>query len=230
MIVLFEKVARHIIGFFVVHVLGRILKYIPGEQEACNKKMRRDPRFLAFIPDHFKTQEIYERVTEKYPSLFIYVPDRLKTQEMCNKAVKEFPLAYVPADLKTKEMCKKAVEKDTNILKNISDQYITQEMGNEARGCPWLKGHVPDHFKTQEMCTRALEVCPWSLEHILDCFVTQQQIKLWCDHDYYCSDGRLLKWYEDHKKRKVQKASNKRRVNAYCLAFIKILGLVYVRR
>ena len=103
-------------------------------------------------------------------------------------------------------------------------------MGNEARGCPWLKGHVPDHFKTQEMCTRALEVCPWSLEHILDCFVTQQQIKLWCDHDYYCSDGRLLKWYEDHKKRKVQKASNKRRVNAYCLAFIKILGLVYVRR
>ena len=60
------------------------------------------------------------------------------------------------------------------------------------------------------MWTRALEVCPWSLEYIPDWFVTQQQIKLWCDHDYYCNDDRLLKWYDGYKKRKAQKASIKK--------------------
>ena len=63
------------------------------------------------------------------------------------------------------------------MLKYVPDQYIMQEMWNEARDCPWLIGHVPDHFKTPEMCTRALEACPWSLEYIPDWFVTQQQIK-----------------------------------------------------
>ena len=80
-------------------------------------------------------------------------------------------------NIKTQEMCKKTIEEDTNMLKYVPDQYIMQEMWNEARDCPWLIGHVPDHFKTPEMCTRALEACPWSLEYIPDWFVTQQQIK-----------------------------------------------------
>ena len=52
----FKKVARYIIGLFVVNVLHRILIYIPGVQEACNKEVRRDPHFLELISDHFKTQ------------------------------------------------------------------------------------------------------------------------------------------------------------------------------
>ena len=34
------------------------LKYIPGVQEACNKRVGRKPRTLKFIPDIFKTQEM----------------------------------------------------------------------------------------------------------------------------------------------------------------------------
>ena len=48
----FKKVTGHIISLFVVSVLGRILKYIPGVQEACNKEVRRDPRFFEFLPNH----------------------------------------------------------------------------------------------------------------------------------------------------------------------------------
>ena len=45
------------------------------------------PRDLENVPDHFKTQEMCERVPERASGLFIYVPDHLKTQEMCNEAV-----------------------------------------------------------------------------------------------------------------------------------------------
>ena len=38
----------------------------------------------------------------------------------------------------------------------------------------------------------------------------------------------FFEWGDGYKKRKAQKASiNKRRVNAYCLAAIKIVGLVH---
>ena len=36
------------------------------------------PMALQDIPDHFKTNEMYERVTEKNPSLFVYVPRSVK--------------------------------------------------------------------------------------------------------------------------------------------------------
>ena len=195
-----------------MHVLGSILKYIPGVQEARNEEVSRDPRFLEFLPDHFKTQEMCIKALEVNPWLLKYVPDNLKTRETNEKAVNIEPwlLAYVPNNLKTQEMCKKAVGEDTNMLKYIPDQYIIQEMC--ARDCPWPIGHEPDHFKAQEMCTRVLEVCPWSLEYIPDWFVTQQQIKLQHDEDDHCNDDRLIEWYEDHKKPKAQKVSTKEEV------------------
>ena len=81
---------------------------------------------------------------------------------------------------------------------------------------------VPDHFKTQKMCDAVVMEDLLLLRYVPDWFVTQQQVKLRGD--------RLTAWYEGYQKRKAQKAKNKRRVNAYCLAPIKILGLVYVRR
>ena len=64
----FKQVTGYIIVFFVVvHVLGRILKYIPVVQEACNKEVRCDPRLLEFLPDHFKTQEMCIKALEVDP-------------------------------------------------------------------------------------------------------------------------------------------------------------------
>ena len=36
------------------------------------------PMALQDIPDHFKTNEMYEMVTEENPSLFLYVPRSVK--------------------------------------------------------------------------------------------------------------------------------------------------------
>ena len=97
----FKKTTRHITGLFVVHVLGRILKYIPGVQEGCNKKVRRDPCSLEFVSDCLKTREMCERAAEDEPDTLEFIPDHLKTQDMCGEAVNIGPwlFGYFPGDV-----------------------------------------------------------------------------------------------------------------------------------
>ena len=108
---------------------------------------------------------------------------------MYNEAVRNNPYALrnVPDHFKTREMCEKALEKDPFIL--------------------WT---VPDRYNIQEMCDKTVKKVSWSLEYVPDWFVKQEQIKLWRDDDDHCNDDRLIKWYEDYKKRKAQKAKIKK--------------------
>ena len=76
------------------------------------------------------------------------------------------------------------------------------------------------------MCEEAVRDYLLSLQHVTDRFVTQEQIDLWYDDKYIYNDHRMIEWYKCYKKRKAQKASIKKRVNAYCLASIKVMGLV----
>ena len=59
------------------------------------------------------------------------------------------------------------------------------------------------------MCDDAVTEDSCALESVPGWFVTQQQIKSWHDDDYYCDDGRVIKWYRGYKKRKAQKAKIK---------------------
>ena len=105
----------------------------------------------------------------------------------------------------------------------ITDHLKTQEMYNKEMDIePRFLPLVAARLKTQGMCEKAVEKYPWLLKHFLDWFVTRQEAKLWDDH---CIDDKYIKWYNDY-----QKAENKRRTLTHCLASIKILGLVYVRR
>ena len=87
---------------------------------------------------------------------------------------------------------------------------------------PWLLRIIPDYFKLREMCDKVVARNPYMLEHIPHWFVTQQEIWPW-DDDYH---DEFIKWYEGYQKRKAQKKKNRRRINAYCLASIKVVGLV----
>ena len=49
------------------YILLRMLKYVPLVQEACNEEVRDDPRFLTFIPDCFKTQEMCSEAVRRKP-------------------------------------------------------------------------------------------------------------------------------------------------------------------
>ena len=137
-----------------------------------------------------------------HPYTLEYVPDKLKTQEMCESAVEKSPrcLKYVPDHFKTEKMCVKAFKKETEALE-----------------------HVPDHFKTGGRCKRAIEADLCTLVFCPDWFVTQEQIKSWYDDDYDDEAPGLSKT-------QGSKRLLKRRALTYCLASIKVLGLVYIRR
>ena len=83
-----------------------------------------------FVPDQFKTQEMWNKTVQSYPWALKYVPDQYKTQEMCNEAVEKKPrvLRFVPDQFVTQEMWHKAVKKKPEVLRFIPDQYKTQEM------------------------------------------------------------------------------------------------------
>ena len=59
-----------------------------------------------FVPDQFKTQEMWNKTVQSYPWALKCVPDQYKTQEMCNEAEQSDPevLEYVPDQYKTQEM------------------------------------------------------------------------------------------------------------------------------
>ena len=90
----------------------------------------------------------------------------------------------------------------------------------------------------QVICDKAVRDDPSSLQYVPDWFVTREGVDMW-HGDYYDDDGnhwddndnegKFFEWYDGYKKQKAQKASIKR-VNTDCLASIKTLGLVYVRR
>ena len=118
-----------------------------------------------------------------------FLPDHFKRKKMYNEAVRNNPYAlrHVPDNFKTQEICDKAIKID-----------------------PFILWSIPDWYKTQEMCDKTVEKVSWSLEYVSDCFVTQGQIKIWRDDDDdHCNDDRLIKWYEDYKKRKAQKTKIK---------------------
>ena len=71
---------------------------------------------LGYVPDQFKTQEMWNKSVQKF-----------KTQEMWNKSVQSVPwmLKLVPDQYKTQEMCNKAVQRVPWMLKYVPDQYKT---------------------------------------------------------------------------------------------------------
>ena len=168
------------------------------------------PCSLAFVPDHFKTQEICNKAVCMEPFLLKYVPDYLKTQEMCEKNVWLRGLYYVPDHRKTQGVSEKAVTFNPYTLRFVPDRFKTQEMINAAvMKDPCSLGFYPDHFKAQEICNKAVEEGSCALEFVPDWLVTHQQVKIWHDDDdnYY---DKIIKQYKGYiKKSKARKAKIK---------------------
>ena len=60
---------------------------------------------------------------------------------------------FVLDNLNTEKMCKHAVKIWPYLLKNIPDQYKTQQMCNKAILDCWTIKSVPDCYKNQEICS-----------------------------------------------------------------------------
>ena len=101
MISLFKNTFWYIIEG-VCTALLRMLKYVPGVQEAYDEAVARhySPLIgiyllpmsgLFFITYHFKTQKMYNKEMDIEPRFLPLVAAHLKTQEMCEKAVEKYP-------------------------------------------------------------------------------------------------------------------------------------------
>ena len=181
----------------------------------CKKAFEKDPLWLEYVPDCFKTQGMFKKAIEKDPLWLEYVPDCFKKQGMCKRASEKdsWLLRYVPDHLKTQETCTQAVSNNPYLLEHVPDYFKTQKMCKGVHFYPWLIGHVPDHFKTQEMCNKVVKVDPSFLRFVPDWFVSQEQLKLCHDIDDWLirwwDNNKLIKWYDDYKKRKAEKAKIK---------------------
>ena len=77
--ILFEKIFGHILLY--------TLEYILEIQEKYNKRVRREPHSLEFVPDDYKTQEMCNKAVEADPCLLKFVPVHLRTH--CFKVVEK---------------------------------------------------------------------------------------------------------------------------------------------
>ena len=97
----------------------------------------------------------------------------------------------------------------SELIKEVSVPIKTQTLYNaEVLLDPCSLEFVPDHFKCQGMCDWVVDKELHSLTLVPDWFVTKEQIGLWHDSKYR-DDGKIIKWYNNYKKRKAQKAKIK---------------------
>ena len=50
---------------------------------------------LNFVPDQYKTQEMYNKAVEGGPGMLEFIADHFTTQDMCEKAVSDYPFALL---------------------------------------------------------------------------------------------------------------------------------------
>ena len=95
----------------------------------CIKALEEDPYQLKYVPDHFKTQEMFNEAVRNNAAVFFLVSGRFKTQEMCIKAlgVDPWQLKFVSDHFKTQEMCDKAVRDYLFSLWLVLDWLVTQQ-------------------------------------------------------------------------------------------------------
>ena len=79
-----------------------IVKYIPWTQGMCNEVVHIKQRSSAFLPDHFKAQEMWNEAVEADPYTLKCVPVHIRMAEMCKRIVEKYlhPMRDVPYHLK----------------------------------------------------------------------------------------------------------------------------------
>ena len=56
-------------------------------QTMCEEAVWIEPRSLAFVPSHFKTEGLFIKAVRRDPYALDCVADDLKTQKICNEAI-----------------------------------------------------------------------------------------------------------------------------------------------
>ena len=86
---------------------------------------------IRYVPDGYKTQEMYDKVILENGVALIFVSNCYKNKKMCNKANEvilenSVTLMFVPNCYKNQQICNKAVDDYDHVLEFVPDCHKTQ--------------------------------------------------------------------------------------------------------
>jgi len=133
------------------------------------------PKFLRFVPEEYRTKELYTLAVRKDRHMLSKIPAEIQTAKLCRLAISDYPFSFqcVREDLMSSELCEEAVRRSGFNFEFVPERFITPELCLKA-----VKHHgsilaaVPEKFITMEMCIDAVSDNPESLKFVPDKFKT----------------------------------------------------------
>jgi hypothetical protein len=155
---------------------------------------------LKFIPDKYKTKELYEVIAKENGRILRLIPSEYKTKELCEIAIKNSGLAlsYIPLKYITKELCQMAVQQDGMALVYVPKALITEELCELAvKQDGMALVYIQKELRTKELCELAIKNNGEALKYVPDELITKELCELAIK-----SNGMILGYVPDELKTK----------------------------
>ena len=156
---------------------GEDIKYVPErvkDYKICYTAAQKTGSAAEYIPQELFTPELVLALTKKSAIDFDKIPKDCLTSEACIEAIKQGSqytgtvIGSVPMGLMTQEMCDLAIKISVWSLKDIPEQYVTEDMllyvAQEAPGR--LEDNFPKRLRTDAFVNKVIEKYPSAERYI----------------------------------------------------------------
>ncbi len=148
------------------------LKYVPEKfrtAEVFLEACRKDGRLLKSVPKEARSEELCLAAVCSAPAVVDQVPAALLTPAFCAAAVRKQPalIEHLPPALADRELCEIAFAADHRVLPLIPEQFRTEEMYLAAVGeRPEMLAEIPEGSRSGAVCREAVSRCGAMLEYV----------------------------------------------------------------
>ncbi|OUA84528.1 hypothetical protein BK706_25705 [Bacillus thuringiensis serovar leesis] len=173
------------------------IKYVSKKimtDDICIEAVRNNGIIIAYstyIPDEFRTKELYLEAIKQNGKALKYVPDKYKSEGFCKIAIMQNGLAleFVPKNILSKELFVLAVEQNGLSLEYVPSKNRSKALCDAAVNNNVLAlEHVPNRYKTKKLCNAAVNsswkaflYVPESMYTLNNCFEIFERILGECD-------------------------------------------------
>ncbi|MFJ7817767.1 DUF4116 domain-containing protein [Bacillus toyonensis] len=174
------------------------IKYVSRKimtDDICIEAVRNNGTIIAYstyIPDEFRTKELYLEAIKQNGKALKYVPDKYKWEGFCKIAIMQNGLAleFVPKNILSKELFVLAVAQNGLSLEYVPSKNRSKELCNAAVNNNVLAlEHVPNRYKTKKLCNAAMNsgwkaflYVPESMYTLNNCLEIFERILRECDN------------------------------------------------
>ena len=159
---------------------------------------------LKFIPDEYRTKELYELAVRQNGFALDYISKTLRTPKLCEIAVKSngHALRFIPHEYKTQEICELAVKNNGDALRFVPNEYKTPELCKLAVKNNKLALHyVPEKYKSEEIVKLAVQSNGMTLAYVPEDLKTYELCKIAVSNNGYALKyipNTFFKRYKDY--------------------------------